>query len=245
MMSKLANLEELVEKCKNDESKELISEALGCYHAKSYRSAIICIWQAVAFDFTHKVKHMHKEGINNNEITKFIDALKDVNNEITNANAHNFIPKAMNLERSITLNIEKNTGRFLEKILKLNANEAREIETLYLDRHRCAHPALYDKHPHDFKPELVHYHFRNAVDYVLAKNPYEITDIYKENLANFINNKYINEEDQINNYIEGYLLSAHKPKDIISHIINELESITKSSYNNIEFKKLIKTIKNY
>lgn len=55
MHSNLIDLDELVLKCRDKQSKKLIQEAVACYKVGAYRSCIVANWNAVVFDFLSKL----------------------------------------------------------------------------------------------------------------------------------------------------------------------------------------------
>ena len=58
MPTRLADLDELVLLCRNQDSRELIREAVLCYKAGAFRSAIVNTWIAVAFDLVEKLREL-------------------------------------------------------------------------------------------------------------------------------------------------------------------------------------------
>src|SRR6185312_10094819 len=74
----LQDLDELVLKCRTSESRSYISEAVACYRAGAYRSAIIMSWIAVVFDFVHKLRELEMTGDNQakNKLEEFDSARK-------------------------------------------------------------------------------------------------------------------------------------------------------------------------
>lgn len=155
MKTKLSNLEELLLEVRHDSSQKIMKEALDCYHSGSYRSSIICIWQAVVFDFVYKLENLS----NKDKLIKFIGEIKEA---LSFGDEKQGIQNAQKFEREII------TERYLIKYLGLTVNENKEIERLYYDRHRCAHPSFYDRQPHEFSAELAASHFVNAIKYILC-----------------------------------------------------------------------------
>jgi hypothetical protein len=50
--------------CRSEFARSYISEAVSCYNARAYRSAIIATWIAVLFDFIHKLRELEMAGDN-------------------------------------------------------------------------------------------------------------------------------------------------------------------------------------
>ncbi|MEM1394735.1 MAG: hypothetical protein AAGG00_15880 [Cyanobacteria bacterium P01_H01_bin.150] len=49
------DLDELVVRCRDKQAKQFIKEAIACYKAGAYRTCIVATWNAVVFDFLHKL----------------------------------------------------------------------------------------------------------------------------------------------------------------------------------------------
>lgn len=52
------DLDELIVRCKDKQAKKFIQEAVACYRVGAYRSCIVSIWNAVVFDFLHKLREL-------------------------------------------------------------------------------------------------------------------------------------------------------------------------------------------
>lgn len=64
----LADLDELINKCRNEKSKEYLAEAVGCYKSGAYRSCIVTVWIAIIFDYINKLKELDLTGDSNARI---------------------------------------------------------------------------------------------------------------------------------------------------------------------------------
>jgi hypothetical protein len=58
MQETFIDLDELILRCRDKASKKLIQEAVSCYRAGAYRSCIVSTWNAVVFDFLHKLREL-------------------------------------------------------------------------------------------------------------------------------------------------------------------------------------------
>lgn len=54
----LQDLDELVLKCRDERARAYIREAVLCFKAGAYRSAIVATWIAVAFDVIDKIPEL-------------------------------------------------------------------------------------------------------------------------------------------------------------------------------------------
>lgn len=58
----LADLDELLLKCRNSPSRVQIEEAIACYNAGAYRACIVTAWIAVVYDFLFKLNELELTG---------------------------------------------------------------------------------------------------------------------------------------------------------------------------------------
>ncbi|WP_271252244.1 hypothetical protein [Pseudanabaena sp. Chao 1811] len=156
MASPLADLDELVLKCRDEKSKQYIREAVSCYKAGAFRSAIVSTWIAVTFDIIDKIKELALSGD------------KEAENQLEifeKARRQNDITSALKFEREI-LGISK------DKLELISHIECLDLERLKQDRDRCAHPSMTSE-GEIFNPpaELSRVHIRNAVEYLLQYPP--------------------------------------------------------------------------
>ena len=156
MASPLADLDELVLKCRDEKSKQYIREAVSCYKSGAFRSAIVSTWIAVTFDILDKIKELALSGDKEaeNQLETFEKARRQ--NDITNA---------LKFEREIL-------GIAQDKLELISHIECLDLERLKQDRDRCAHPSMTSE-GEIFNPpaELARVHIRNAVEYVLQYPP--------------------------------------------------------------------------
>ncbi len=156
MASPLADLDELVLKCRDEKSKQYIREAVSCYKAGAFRSAIVSTWIAVTFDIIDKIKELALSGD------------KEAENQLEifeKARRQNDITSALKFEREL-LGIAK------DKLELISHIECLDLERLKQDRDRCAHPSMTSEGD-IFNPpaELARVHIRNAVEYLLQYPP--------------------------------------------------------------------------
>jgi hypothetical protein len=58
MYEAFIDLDELIVRCRDKQAKQFIKEAVACYKAGAYRSCIVSTWNAVVFDFLHKLREL-------------------------------------------------------------------------------------------------------------------------------------------------------------------------------------------
>lgn len=189
MKVQLSDMEELINSCTETPVKKLMSEALVCYNAGSYRSAIITIWHAICFDLCLKAKELDELG--DTPAKKIIKRLDEAKKELLE---HKNPSKMTQFEKDIA-------EKFIKDDLGLSVYESSELKKIYEDRHIAAHPALYDEELPEFTPEKVRTHFIHAIKFLLSKNFY-IRNDYIEKIIDFLDQNWIHEKNLIKNIIE-------------------------------------------
>jgi hypothetical protein len=152
----LADLDELLLKCRNDRAKAYIGEALACCKAGAYRTAIIATWVSVAFDLIDKIRELALAGDK---------AAEEVSSRIESIVSDNDTVRLLQFERQL-LDLAKNRFELISHM------EYVDLDRLQYDRHRCAHPSQ-TAYGEVFTPaaELARLHIRNAVDHLLQHEP--------------------------------------------------------------------------
>lgn len=153
----LTDLESIVSECREDETKELVREAIGCYHAGSVRSAIVMTWIAVVLDLTLKLRRLAMLG--DKGAVKFVaklDALLQAND----------VAGLQALERKM-LDVARDDFQLIGHL------EHEQLGRLYGDRHRCAHPSLSGDWDEIFRPapELARLHIVNSANATFSRDP--------------------------------------------------------------------------
>lgn len=152
----LIDLDELVLRCKDDEARKYIAEAVACYRAGAFRACIVTTWIAVVYDFVHKLRQLELTG-DKNAIIKLQEFEKARNEETPE--------HALKFERNI-LEWARNEFEFL------SAMQYDDLVRLQMDRNRCAHPSMISADEVYQPPaELARYHLRNAITHLLQHPP--------------------------------------------------------------------------
>jgi hypothetical protein len=153
---RLTDLDELLLKCRDPQSKVFLAEAIACYRTGAYRSAIISTWIAVVFDLISKLKDL--------ALTGDIEAQKAIN-AIEQMYLKDDITSALRFEREILKSAR-------EKFQLFSFVEEEDLKRLFVDRNRCAHPSLRSlEEPYQPSGELVRSHIYNAVVTLLQYPP--------------------------------------------------------------------------
>lgn len=162
MRDSLADLDTLVLRCRSERSREYITEAVQCYRAGAYRSAIVTTWIAIVFDLVDKIRELALAGDQgaaqiNARYESYIQQINDGNDQGVKA--------ALEFERSI-LAVCRTSLQFFDH------QQMRDLERLREDRHQCAHPSFHRAGiVHRPAAELARLHIRNAVEHVLSQPP--------------------------------------------------------------------------
>lgn len=156
MTSLLADLDELILKCRDQKAKSYIREAVSCYKAGAFRSAIVSTWIAVSFDIIDKLKELSLAG--DKEAENQVEALEK-------ARRIGDIANSLKFERNI-LTVCR------DKLELISPVEFVDLNRLQEDRNRCAHPSM-TSDGEIFNPsaELARTHIRSAVEHLLQYPP--------------------------------------------------------------------------
>jgi hypothetical protein len=170
----LADLDELIIKCRNQRSKEYIAEAVACYKAGAYRSCIVATWIAIVFDYINKLKELDLIGDKN---------AKARLDDFSRICERNDILASLNFERKI-LDDAKNIFELLTPL------DYEDLSRLQNDRNRCAHPSMLSiDEPYKPSAELARYHLRNAVIHFLQCPPVQGKNAF-DRIMSDINSDY-------------------------------------------------------
>jgi hypothetical protein len=58
----LGDIDEFVTRCRTEEARTYVAEAVACYKAGAYRSCIVATWIAVVYDLIAKVRELASGG---------------------------------------------------------------------------------------------------------------------------------------------------------------------------------------
>lgn len=150
------DLDELIIRCRDKLSQKFIQEAVACYRAGAFRSCIVSTWNAVVFDFLHKLRELELFGDKNAHLLL---------QEFENLRSAEDFKKLWKFESDIPEKAEK-VFELISPVEKL------DIERLLEDRNRCAHPSMTSlEEPFEATAELARYHLRSAITHLLQRPP--------------------------------------------------------------------------
>jgi hypothetical protein len=154
--SALSDLDELVLKCRDQKAKSYIREAVACYKAGAFRSAIVSTWIAVSFDILDKLKELSLAG--DKEAEKQVESFDK-------ARRIGDVASSLKFEREILAVCR-------DKLELISPVEFIDLERLQEDRNRCAHPSMTaDGEVFNPSAELARMHIRSAVEHLLQYPP--------------------------------------------------------------------------
>jgi hypothetical protein len=158
----LGDIDELVTRCRTEEARTYVAEAVACYKAGAYRSCIVATWIAVVYDLIAKVRELASAG--DAEAQRLIGEIDRLHPKVA-ARDVAAIKKILEIEHGILDTVS-------DKFAFFDAHESIELSRLRNDRQRCAHPTYQGtERPYAPTAELARAHLVHAVQYVLALPP--------------------------------------------------------------------------
>jgi hypothetical protein len=156
MYEAFIDLDELIVRSRDKQARKFIKEAVACYRVGAYRSCIVATWNAVVFDFLHKLREL--ELLGDKEASKLLEQFEKLSSE-----------KKVKELWQFESDIPKKALKPFELISNV---EMSDIERLFDDRSRCAHPSMTSlEEPFEATAELARYHLISAITHLLERPP--------------------------------------------------------------------------
>lgn len=156
MYETFIDLDELIILCRDKIAKKFIQEAVGCYRVGAYRSCIVSTWNAIVFDFIHKLRQLEQVG--DGEASQLLQSFENMSR---NSNFRKLWEFESNIPEVA-----------LSQFELISPIEKADITRLFEDRSRCAHPSMVSlEEPFEATAELARYHMRSAVTHLLQRPP--------------------------------------------------------------------------
>lgn len=150
------DLDILLSKIRNVQSRVYFLDAVKAYKAGAYRASMTSAWVALVYDLIAKYRELSAMG--DAAATAYITSWDA-------ATAADDLRNLLQLEGTILEDATANT-QVINRIARIHLERLRE------DRHHCAHPAFSaEAELFEPSPELVRLHLVNAVDLVLSQEP--------------------------------------------------------------------------
>jgi hypothetical protein len=193
------DLDMLLTRIRQPQSKTYFLDAVKAYKAGALRSALSSAWVAVVYDLITKYRELDAMG--DGAAGAFIQAWDT-------ANAAGDVKRLLQLEASIINNATADT-QLLNRIAGTQLNRLRE------DRHLCAHPAFSaEAELFEPSPELVRVHLVNAIDLVLSQEPLQGKAILEQFDVDVQSTGFPNAHVRILEYVEQRYLARVRPQNI-------------------------------
>lgn len=197
-MANLVDLDELALRCRDVQARLYIQEAVSCYKAGAYRSCIVSTWNAVVFDYLHKLGEL--------ELSGDVNAKRKLEEfELIRAGGEARLKQALEFERKV-IDIAASEFELLTPLEKI------DLKRLHDDRNRCAHPSMQSPDdPYQPTAELARTHLRNTVEILLQREPVQ-GKAALDRIMSEVQSKYFPErsEDAIRHFQAGPLRRARK-----------------------------------
>lgn len=216
MQKTFIDLDELIIRCRDKISRNFIQEAVLCYRAGAFRSCIVATWNAVVFDFLHKLRELELLGDKQaEELLENFENLRESENYKGSWQFEASIPEFA-----------------LTKFELISTVEKSDIERLFDDRSRCAHPSMTSlDEPFEATAELARYHLRNAVSNLLEHPPVQGRAALKR-IEKDIESEYFPSELELAiQYLKKSLLERARPALINSIVIVLTKSLLLGDYS--------------
>lgn len=162
MNETLIDIEVLTLRCRSEQSKTYISDAVLCYRSGAYRATIVSVWIAVIFDLVDKIRELSVAGearavVIWNKYEQYIQQIENGNDQ--------GVKGALEFERELI-------GTCRREFQFFDQQQMVDLERLREDRHRCAHPS-FQRVGEPYRPsaEQARLHLANAVSHVLSQPP--------------------------------------------------------------------------
>lgn len=204
MYETFIDLDELIVRCRDKLAKKFIQEAVACYRTGAYRSCIVATWNAIVFDFLHKLREL--ELLGNGEATNILQKFEKISSEMN-------VKELWQFESDIP-NLAQTKFEFLSPV------EKSDIERLFEDRSRCAHPSMTSlEEPFEATAELARYHLRSAVMHFLQRPPVQGRSALNRIWQDIGSEYFPKDSEKATQYFQKGLLASARPSLIKNVII--------------------------
>jgi hypothetical protein len=227
MYEAFIDLDELIVRCRDKLAKKLIQEAVACYRSGAYRSCIVATWNAVVFDFLHKLRELAL--LDNGEATKILQKFEQISSEEKFKELWQFESDIPTIA--------------LTKFEFISPVEKSDIQRLFEDRSRCAHPSMTSlEEPFEATAELARYHLRSAVMHFLQRPPVQGRSALKKIWQEIKSEYFSKDSEQATQYFQKGLLASARPALIKDIIIGLTISLLTKEHSEDERLRLISAL---
>jgi hypothetical protein len=161
-MERIADLDELLLRCRPGPARVYAEEAVATYRAGAYRACIVTTWIAVVFDLIDKMREIALFG--NAEAKLQLEKFDKWQDQIAQGNQA-VLKSALEFERTIL-------NYMLDKFELFDGQQLIELRRLQEDRNRCAHPTFQrEGTPYQPSGEMARAHLCNAIICLFQQPP--------------------------------------------------------------------------
>ena len=193
------DLDILLTRIRNTQSKIYFRDAVKAYKAGALRASMASVWVALVYDLI--VKYRELSAMGDSAASAFITSWD-------NATSNDDIKKLLHLEATILEDATSNT-QVISRTTRTQLLRLRE------DRHLCAHPAFSaEAELYEPSPELVRLHLVNTVNFVLSQEPLQGKAIFDQFDIDVQSVGFPTNEDRILDYVEQRYLDRVRTQNI-------------------------------
>ena len=273
------DLDELIVRCRNKAAKNFIQEAVSCYRVGAYRSCIVATWNAIVFDFLHKLRELEPSGDKRaTELLKEFEKLIILNNKSPKTDDDDKLPKTDDDDDKLPKidddddklpkiddddklpktdddddklpktdddknndenkfrqlwKYEASIPKYAEEDLKLILPVERvDIERIFKDRSRCAHPSMISiDEPFEATAELARYHLRSAVTHLLERPPVQGKQAFNRFFEQIESELFPRDLESAVHYFKEGLLARVRPSLLKSIVISLTKNLLEIAEN--------------
>jgi hypothetical protein len=210
-MDRFADLDELITRCRAEGGRQHIREAVKCYWADAFRSAVVATWLAVVYDLVDKIRELAAQG--SGEAKTLLDEFTNIQEALDNDDEGQ-VAKALEWERNILVKARERLKLFTD-------HQFRDLARLRDDRHKCAHPTFNKgETPFQPSPEQVRAHIRHAIEHLLSQPPVQGAEAVRAAIAVVGDDLFPTDPDKAMARLEPMLTRA--PENVIRRIVDKL-----------------------
>lgn len=199
MDSGFIDLDILLTRIRQPQSKAYFLEAIRAYKAGALRAALSSAWVALVYDMIAKYREL--DGLGDAAAAAFVHAWDT-------ATVGSDVRKLLELESRIIDDATTNT-QIISTIARTH------LERLRQDRHLCAHPAFStEAELFEPTPELVRLHLVNAIDLVLSQEPRQGKAIFEQFDSDVQSMGFPSAHAKILDYVEQRYLTRVRSQNV-------------------------------
>jgi hypothetical protein len=192
----LTDLDAQLMRIRDYRTRTYFSDALKCFRAGAFRSAVAATWVTVAYDLIAKYRELSSLG--DAEATRFIFAWDQA--RIANQTA-----RLLELERTLLTHAH-------ERMAIIDAMTLRALNRLYEDRHLCAHPAFANQDDlYEPPADLARAHMAVAVESLLSQPPIQGKSFFEAFSVDILSPGFPSTSNLVHDYVEHKYLRTMRP----------------------------------